>query len=286
MPPEGQRNTVSDLPLIDEGYVVPVPAGLVHFVPINLAAFQVDVDVLRTESTFVQHKIAPAQVQYPRANGKRSTMRVERTRIENEDDSKLVGVTFIPPSHPIEDGQSWPVNGGAMFMVENSDNCVPTSLVCVGRTLTSICRLNKFGEPRGFRIALSRGVNESKTSPNLLKSYAFAKKGIYVTKHKDTEPRAAHYDPGHPLIAFSNSGSLNQTEIVLWVNLGMHHVPHTGDLPNMVFTTAQSSFIVSPRVTQVKTFGMKMPSGTVNLDESAPDYQGDVDTRKFLYDHA
>jgi primary-amine oxidase len=42
-------------------------------------------------------------------------------------------------------------------------------------------------------------------------------------------------------------------------------------------------------VTQVKTFGAKMPSGTVNLDESAPDffaYEGDVDTRKFPYDRA
>jgi hypothetical protein len=26
----------------------------------------------------------------------------------------------------------------------------------------------------------------------------------------------------------------------------MHHVPHTGDLPNTVFTTAQSSVFISP----------------------------------------
>ena len=26
----------------------------------------------------------------------------------------------------------------------------------------------------------------------------------------------------------------------------MHHVPHTGDLPNTVFTTAQSSVLISP----------------------------------------
>jgi primary-amine oxidase len=76
----------------------------VYFVPTNLAVFQVDVDVLGTDNTFVQHKIAPAQVQYPWANGTRSTMRVERSRIENEDDSKLVGVTFIFPFHPIDNG--------------------------------------------------------------------------------------------------------------------------------------------------------------------------------------
>lgn len=33
---------------------------------------------------------------------------------------------------------------------------------------------------------------------------------------------------------------------VLWFNLGMHHAPHTGDLPNTVFTTAHSALIIEP----------------------------------------
>jgi primary-amine oxidase len=33
---------------------------------------------------------------------------------------------------------------------------------------------------------------------------------------------------------------------VVWFNLGMHHVPHTGDLPNTVFTTAQAGIAISP----------------------------------------
>jgi len=36
------------------------------------------------------------------------------------------------------------------------------------------------------------------------------------------------------------------SDSVVWFNLGMHHVPHTGDLPNTVFTTAQSSVFISP----------------------------------------
>lgn len=71
----------------------------------------------------------------------------------------------------------------------------------------------------------------------------------------------------------------------------MHHVPHTGDLPNTVHTTAQSGLIISPhnyllndpsrqssqqvrinyhssasgQVTDVLLFGGEVPSGTVNL---------------------
>lgn len=91
----------------------------------------------------------------------------------------------------------------------------------------------------------------------------------------------------------------------------MHHVPHTGDLPNTVFTTAQSSMQILPHnyllrdpsrntrhtvridysnddgVTDVKTFGAEMPKGTSNLTAATPDfwaYLGDVAVRKFPYD--
>ena len=52
--------------------------------------------------------------------------------------------------------------------------------------------------------------------------------------------RAAHafndYDTARPLIDFNNffdGDNLIQEDLVLWFNLGMHHVPHTGDLPNV-----------------------------------------------------
>lgn len=32
----------------------------------------------------------------------------------------------------------------------------------------------------------------------------------------------------------------------MWFNLGMHHIPHTGDLPNTIFTTAHSSVLLEP----------------------------------------
>ncbi|KAJ7199635.1 putative copper amine oxidase [Mycena pura] len=261
-------------------------SGSMHDHSLN---WKVDMDILGTSNTFVKHKIVPADVKYPWSNTTRSTMRLERERLENEDGAKL----------------NWPNNGADMFLVENSD------------------ALNQYGEPRGYKVAPSRGgagMHLTITnSSNLLKSQGFATHALYVTKQKDTEVRSSHanndYDPGHPLIdfdAFFNSESLNQTDIVLWLNLGMHHVPHTGDLPNTVMTTAQSAFIISPHnylvndpsrgtrqmlridyndsgVQLVKQFGGKTASGLVNLTALQPnfhDYEGDIAVRKFPYDRA
>lgn len=76
---------------------------------------------------------------------------------------------------------------------------------------------------------------------------------MYVTQHHDTEPRLAaaanNMDPGNPLVNFAkffNSESTKQEDIILWFNLGMHHVPHSGDLPNTVMSTAQSSVMLTP----------------------------------------
>lgn len=33
---------------------------------------------------------------------------------------------------------------------------------------------------------------------------------------------------------------------VLWFNLGMHHVPHTGDLPNTIMVSAHSAMRLEP----------------------------------------
>jgi primary-amine oxidase len=32
----------------------------------------------------------------------------------------------------------------------------------------------------------------------------------------------------------------------VWFNLGMHHIPHTGDLPNTMFTSAHSAMRFEP----------------------------------------
>ena len=90
----------------------------------------------------------------------------------------------------------------------------------------------------------------------------------------------------------------------------MHHIPHTGDLPNTVMTTAHSGLQIMPlnylvgdpsretvnmvrinyndgNVSQIATFGQQEPTCSVNMAAIEPnlyDYKGDVVIRKFPYD--
>ena len=227
--------------------------------------FKADIDILGTANSIANHTVVPTKEVYPWSHGAaRSTMKLERSYIESEDDGKIM----------------WSQNAQTMLMVVNTDEP------------------NKFGEPRGYRVMPARGGGMYLTiteSDNLLKSQSFATHNMYATVRKDTEPRAAHalngYDVANPLIEFDkflDGESLVQEDIVLWFNLGMHHVPHTGDLPNTVFSTAQGSMQILPHnyllhdpsrdskqtvrvnyndsgVQAVHTFGAEMSKGGANL---------------------
>lgn len=179
-------------------------------------------------------------------------MKLQRSNVTSEDEGKI----------------NWPANAQIMYIVSNFDE------------------KNKFGEPRGYRIMPSRGGGMHLTiqeSDNLFNSQSFATHQLYVTKQHDYEQAISHagnaYDPREPIIDFAdyfNGESLVQEDLVLWFNLGMHHVstrwtklelfgslfdprpsplvdldsssqvPHTGDIPNTVQTTAQASMMISP----------------------------------------
>ncbi|KAL8276662.1 hypothetical protein RQP46_010930 [Phenoliferia psychrophenolica] len=264
-------------------------SGSMHDHSLN---FKIDLDVLGTANTLAVHSVKAVDVLYPWSNTTRHTMKLERSEIKNEDEGKL----------------NWPANGGGMFVVVNKNET------------------NKYGEPRGYIVKPSRGGAGMhltiQNSSNLFNSQGFATHALYATKQHDNEQRSAHsssdYDPQNPVIDFSkffNSENLEQEDLVLWANLGMHHVPHTGDLPNTVHTTAQSAIIISPhnyllndpsrassqqvrinynssvaghgQVTDVLLFGGEIPSGVVNLTSQQTEfysYVGDVNVRKRPYD--
>lgn len=98
-----------------------------------------------------------------------------------------------------------------------------------------------------------------KDSPNLLNSQYFGTHSFFVTRQKDSEvsslplskrhvgvadvvdaqPRAASawndFDTANPIVDFKqfvDGESLDQEDLTLWFNLGMHHIPQTADLPN------------------------------------------------------
>ncbi|KAE8449302.1 hypothetical protein EG329_008203 [Mollisiaceae sp. DMI_Dod_QoI] len=155
-------------------------------------------------------------------------------------------------------------------------------------------------------------------SSNLINAANWAKHDLFVTRQHDTEPRSSHsyqsQDTANPPINFDdffNSESLEQEDLVVWANVGMHHVPHTGDLPNTVFTTAHSGLQIMPlnyldaspaketvnmvrvnygggNTSQVVSFGQGIPSCEVlDVESLMPDltsYLGDSVVRKFPYD--
>ncbi|WWC71351.1 uncharacterized protein I206_105306 [Kwoniella pini CBS 10737] len=259
-------------------------SGSMHDHALN---YKVDFDILGTNNTLVKHVIEPITKEYKWFNGTRNTMHMVRKEVESEDDGKM----------------NWSANSQEQVIVVNKD--AP----------------NKYGEPRGYKIMPSRGgagMHLTITnSTNLLNSAGFATHAYYVTKQKDSELRASNawndYDTANPLVNFDkffDGENLVQEDLVMWFNLGMHHVPHTGDLPNTVFTTAQGGMVLTPHnyllsdpsrqssqqiridyddgeVGDVYTFDSQQATGQVDLTQISWDpttYGGDVAVRKFPYD--
>ncbi len=251
--------------------------------------YKADFDILGEANTLQLTTFVPTTETYPWHDRPRNTMKLNRTLITSED----AGQIFY-------DG-----NGATQYRVINTD------------------KPNKYGEYRGYRILPSEGTCHLtvQDSNNLEEAVHPFTHDLYVTKQKDTEPRSCHpyngmdvYDPMIDFSKFFDGESVEQEDIVVWFNLGMHHLPHTGDLPNTVFTTAHSGVQFMPlnyyegdisRQTRqmvrinydeddkggkavVKTFGAEsVAECSVDMSVLSPDlsgYVGDVIVRKFPFD--
>lgn len=170
----------------------------------------------------------------------RNTMGISKTFITSENDGKI----------------HWSPNGAAAYSVVNKG--AP----------------NRYGEYPGYKIVPSEliGVHLSdkmidpilatgssvhltvNNSTNLGRSAAWATHPLYAVQHYDNEPRSAYaynsldpYDPVVDFDKFFDGESLDQEDLVIYFNLGTHHLPDTSDLPNTVFTLAQSGITISPQ---------------------------------------
>ncbi|KAI9365972.1 copper amine oxidase [Zopfochytrium polystomum] len=137
---------------------------------------------------------------------------------------------------PTESALSWPDNGQGMFIASNKN------------------KKNKWGEPRGYRIA-ANGVTQTITSKSqwLTNGAKWAKMDLAVTVRKDSEPYSSdefnQESNNKPLVNFEDffdGESVDGADIVAWVTLGMHHVPNTQDIPNTLAHTAHTSLILTP----------------------------------------
>ncbi|RDW88702.1 putative copper amine oxidase [Coleophoma cylindrospora] len=268
----------------DYGYQIhDALSGSMHDHVLN---FKIDFDILGTANTMTTSTNVPVSEVYPWSDGQtRNTMKLQRTQITNEDEGKL----------------DWTSNGATQYIIQNLD------------------QLNEYGNPRGYRILPSSPTIHVtiENSSNLVNAAQWATHDIFVTRQHDTEPRSAYpyntQDVANPAINFNDffdGESLLQEDIVVWFNLGMHHVPHTGDLPNTVFSTAHSGLQIMPlnylprdpsretvnqvriqyaggNTSQVVEFGQQEPTCSIDVESVQPDlekYVGDVVIRKFPYD--
>ncbi|KAH9918725.1 copper amine oxidase [Epithele typhae] len=114
---------------------------------------------------------------------------------------------------------------------------------------------NRWGIPRGYAIhpGISPVHNTVVGSKRLLNNANWARYNLAVSKRKDTEPcSSAQWNmnlPGAPPVDFHrffDGENLTQTDLVAWVNVGMHHLPQAEDAPNTRTNLAASSFFVTP----------------------------------------
>ncbi|KAK4503665.1 hypothetical protein PRZ48_004580 [Zasmidium cellare] len=147
-----------------------------------------------------------------------------------------------------ETGLDWPKNSGEFFIVYNSEE------------------RNAWGQRRGYRITSGTGMGSTphltiENSTTLGDSARWAEHDIWVLRQKDTEPRSAdplnYLAPIDPIINFNamadheslEHGAPDTTydgDLVVYFNLGSHHIPHSGDVPNTLMHTSGSSVMFIP----------------------------------------
>ncbi|KAF2821363.1 amine oxidase catalytic domain-containing protein [Ophiobolus disseminans] len=186
----------------------------------HVLAFKADIDILGTKNSVQKVEVIPTAATYPWSQGVvHNTFKASRSFVSNE-----VGV-------------KWSENDAAIYAVVNKESP------------------NRFGEFPGYRFKRSAGATHltPSSSSNGQKAVGYATHDFYITKQKDTEPRAAdaynQFAPDDPLVDFSkfvDGEVIEQEDVVVWFNLGMHHMPHSGDLPNTMFTAAHSAMRFEP----------------------------------------
>lgn len=133
---------------------------------------------------------------------------------------------------------NWAPNNQAMYVVLNPN------------------ATNKWNEPRGYRLVPGRSnihlTNIS--SPWSRRNCEFAKTHLAVTRQHDTEPFANSvqninlpWAPQQDFAAFFNGESIEDEDLVVWFNLGMHHFTRSEDVPVTLYTEAYSSIMFAPQ---------------------------------------
>ncbi|KIX05692.1 uncharacterized protein Z518_03664 [Rhinocladiella mackenziei CBS 650.93] len=193
----------------------------------HVVSFRADLDICGTQNTLVRTSIEPVTQSYfwdpPEVLGPRNTMHMVHSPVTRET------------------GLNWPRNSGEMYLV------------------TAPNATNKWGETRAYRVLPGTGMGNPVhltilDSTALGRSAAWSASDLWVLKnHPDSEPASAHHlnylEPLDPLVDFGrmlDDESIEDEDLVLYFNLGGHHVPSSQDVPNTLMHTSASSMVFMP----------------------------------------
>ncbi|KAF9004303.1 copper amine oxidase [Cyathus striatus] len=114
---------------------------------------------------------------------------------------------------------------------------------------------NKWGNVRGYVVlpGYSPIHNTIVGSKRMQDNANWAQYNLAFSKRKETEPSSSTswnlHLPGAPVVDFDkffNDEGIDGEDVVGWVNVGMHHLPHAEDSPNTKTNIATSSFLLTP----------------------------------------
>ncbi|CAJ2510962.1 Uu.00g065870.m01.CDS01 [Anthostomella pinea] len=199
----------------------------------HVISFKADLDIAGSANDLVRLALEPTVISYPWDQPyvkERNTMHLKEYPVTEEA------------------GLEWPKNSGEFYIVYSSD------------------QKNAWGEKKGYRVVSGTGMGNTPhlsilNSTTLGNSARWAEKDIWVVRQKDIEPRGAdplnYLEPLEPLIDFTtiaNSESLAHGDtdseydgdLVIYFNVGSHHIPHSGDIPNTLMHTSSSSVMFVP----------------------------------------
>ncbi|KAF1813785.1 primary-amine oxidase [Eremomyces bilateralis CBS 781.70] len=142
-------------------------------------------------------------------------------------------------SYKAEEEQfDWAPNNQAMYVVLNKNET------------------NKWDQPRGYRIVPGRSdIHLSiANSPWSRDNAAFVKSHLAVTQQHDNEPFSNSiqnvnlpWAPQQDFAEFFDGESVDDTDLVVWFNLGMHHFTRAEDVPVTLYSEAYASIVFAPQ---------------------------------------
>ncbi|KAF2090225.1 amine oxidase catalytic domain-containing protein [Saccharata proteae CBS 121410] len=216
--------------------------------------FKADLDIAGSRNTLYSVNIEPLTTTYP--------WDTNPDHPDTPHSRNTMHLTHTPVT--IETGLDWPPNSGKMYVMLNNEST------------------NTWGEKRGYRITPGTGMGTPahltiKNSTSLLRAAEWSAHDLWILRRRDSERKSTSeyngMEPGDPLVRFGDmvdDESIAQEDLVVYFNLGNHHVPHSGDIPNTLMHTSASSVMFVPHnyfdrdVSREAAHGIRVDTGRNN----------------------